>query len=128
MSDHYEFILNHGYDTSWIALPNNGGEIMELREITDELNRLKRERDELKKQLIDAKSSIAHWMGKYNNAVQLRGEDPLCDSFWKTLDKLASERALADRLVKHLEDLLSGCFTPAFYEASITAWKEARSE
>lgn len=46
MSDHYEFILNHGYDTSWIALPNNGGEIMELREITDELNRLKRERDE----------------------------------------------------------------------------------
>ena len=43
-------------------------------------------------------------------------------------DQLAAERALADRLAKHLEDLLSGCFTPAFYEASITAWKEARSE
>ena len=42
--------------------------------------------------------------------------------------ELEAERALADRLAKHLEDLLSGCFTPAFYEASITAWKEARSE
>ena len=42
--------------------------------------------------------------------------------------KLDRERALADRLAKHLEDLLSGCFTPAFYEAALSTWKEARSE
>ena len=51
----------------------------------------------------------------------------------KLLDKLAAERALADRLAIHLEDTLSGwitdkCFRPAPYEAALAAWKEARSE
>jgi hypothetical protein len=84
---------------------------------------LERERDELKKQLIDAKSSTAFWMGKYNNAMQLRGEDPLCDSFWKTLDKLSAERALADRLAEALTN-------PATYTAleALDAWKEARND
>jgi hypothetical protein len=84
---------------------------------------IERERDELKKQLIDAKSSTAFWMGKYNNAMQLRGEDPLCDSFWKTLDKLSAERALADRLADALTN-------PATYTAleALDAWKEARND
>lgn len=100
--------------------------------------RLERERDELKNQLIDAKSSIAHWMGKYNNAVQLRGEDPLCDSFWKTLDKLSAERALADRLADALMStdaiirkevsLVGQWDSPVIFKEALTAWKEARSE
>jgi hypothetical protein len=80
-----------------------------LNHAADKIEELEREQDELKKQLIDAKSSTAFWMGKYNNAIQLRGEDPLCDSFWKTLDKLSAERALADRLAeairKHRDEL-----------------------
>jgi hypothetical protein len=76
-----------------------------IKELTEQRDRLAEERDELKKQLIDAKSSTAFWMGKYNNAMQLRGEDPLCDSFWKTLDKLSAERALADRLAEALREL-----------------------
>jgi hypothetical protein len=74
--------------------------LCKLHEVTEQRDRLVEERDELKKQLIDAKSSTAFWMGKYNNAIQLRGEDPLCDSFWKTLDKLSAERAIADRLAE----------------------------
>jgi hypothetical protein len=97
---------------------------------------LERERDELKKQLIDAKSSTAFWMGKYNNAVQLRGEDPLCDSFWKTLDKLSAERALADRLAEVLDyyysedsrhHVASNRRRRAAWNA-LAAWKEARND
>jgi hypothetical protein len=97
--------------------------LCKLHEVTEQRDRLVEERDELKKQLIDAKSSTAFWMGKYNNAIQLRGEDPLCDSFWKTLDKLSAERALADRLADALTN-------PAVYVAvdALMAWKEARSE
>jgi hypothetical protein len=97
---------------------------------------LERERDELKKQLIDAKSSTAFWMGKYNNAMQLRCEDPLCDSFWKTLDKLSAERALADRLAEVLDyyysedsrrHIASNRRRRAAWNA-LAAWKEARND
>lgn len=93
-------------------------------------DRLEREREELKNQLIDAKSSTAFWMGKYNNAVQLRGKDPLCDSFWKTLDKLAAERALADRLAGVLELYYADddIAHHAGIADALAAWKEARSE
>ena len=88
-------------------------ELTEAREqrdrLAEEVEKLKegleRERDELKKQLIDAKSSTAFWMGKYNNAVQLRGEDPLCDSFWEILGKLSAESAIADRLAEALREI-----------------------
>ena len=103
-----------------------------LNHAADKIEELERERDELKKQLIDAKSSTAFWMGKYNNAVQLRGDDPLCDSFWKTLDKLSAERALADRLAEGFKDLWDNhTMYGAGYEvveASLAAWKEARNE
>lgn len=105
---------------------------------SDFARRLERERDELKKQLIDAKSSTAFWMGKYNNAMQLRGEDPLCDSFWKTLDKLAAERALTDRLAEAMQGVMleernlpvASCRGFIDFDQAIlalTAWKEARA-
>jgi hypothetical protein len=104
----------------------------ELAAVTEQRDMLAEERDELKKQLIDAKSSWTFWMGKYNNAMQLRGEDPLCDSFWKTLDKLSAERALADRLAEGFKDLWDNhTMYGAGYEvveASLAAWKEARNE
>jgi len=106
------------------------------RKLEREIVAVTEERDELKKQLIDAKSSTAFWMGKYNNAMQLRGEDPLCDSFWKTLDKLSAERALADRLAEVLDyyysedsrhHIASNRRRRAAWNA-LAAWKEARND
>ena len=56
--------------------------------------------------------------------------DALCDSFLKTLDKLAAERAIADRLAEELEKLawLAGHEVPNEAEKALAAWKEARSE
>ena len=33
------------YDTPWIAAPNNGGDVGDMSDIVDELNKLKWERD-----------------------------------------------------------------------------------
>ena len=50
------------YETPWISAPRNGGDVGDMSDIVDELNRLKRERDELR----DAVTAYRDAKGRYH--------------------------------------------------------------